>query len=379
MAKWGEGDPRWIVEERPDATNVNNWHWSERDAGKWSIDRLRALLLDVAFEADGKRVRINEAQKIEGEAIVNNRKAKLIYLYDWKISGKWEGVYLDSSSSSPLVSGTFEINGLSDENDIDEVDVEIVTTDNSDEGYEFKTLVRNVGVVQIRHSLQTYVDELKRDFAKDLIKPVASKMTMTTTAKTTATTTVTTNAALASKLNGVVISHSAANSQPTSTKTSTSSSSILHQIKSNQISAKISTTRISLKDTFDCDPGRLFDIFTDPQLIAAWTKSPVDFQLTRGANFRLFGGNVSGVVEDFNPGVSLKLQWRFQSWVEGHFSQIDVTLENNTSAAAGVKTTFRLEQSGVPSDQEQATIEGWKRNIFSAIKATFGVGELRFS
>ena len=23
MAKWGEGDPRWIVEERPDATNVS--------------------------------------------------------------------------------------------------------------------------------------------------------------------------------------------------------------------------------------------------------------------------------------------------------------------------------------------------------------------
>lgn len=29
MAKWGEGDPRWIVEERPDGTNVNNWHWYE--------------------------------------------------------------------------------------------------------------------------------------------------------------------------------------------------------------------------------------------------------------------------------------------------------------------------------------------------------------
>lgn len=27
MAKWGEGDPRWIVEQRADATNVNNWHW----------------------------------------------------------------------------------------------------------------------------------------------------------------------------------------------------------------------------------------------------------------------------------------------------------------------------------------------------------------
>lgn len=27
MAKWGQGDPRWIVEEREDGTNVNNWHW----------------------------------------------------------------------------------------------------------------------------------------------------------------------------------------------------------------------------------------------------------------------------------------------------------------------------------------------------------------
>ena len=29
MAKWGEGDPRWIVEERQDSHNVNNWHWKE--------------------------------------------------------------------------------------------------------------------------------------------------------------------------------------------------------------------------------------------------------------------------------------------------------------------------------------------------------------
>ena len=29
MAKWGEGDPRWIVEQRADSHNVNNWHWKE--------------------------------------------------------------------------------------------------------------------------------------------------------------------------------------------------------------------------------------------------------------------------------------------------------------------------------------------------------------
>ena len=41
MAKWGEGDPRWIVEERPDATNVNNWHWTEKNADSWSKKKIR--------------------------------------------------------------------------------------------------------------------------------------------------------------------------------------------------------------------------------------------------------------------------------------------------------------------------------------------------
>ena len=74
MAKWGEGDPRWIVEDRPDATNVNNWHWythsmciyeyhrnliygdivlrnrSEKDASGWSKDKLKSLLLGLEFE-----------------------------------------------------------------------------------------------------------------------------------------------------------------------------------------------------------------------------------------------------------------------------------------------------------------------------------------
>ena len=44
MAKWGEGDPRWIVEERPDATNVNNWHWTERNADKWSKQKIKVDL-----------------------------------------------------------------------------------------------------------------------------------------------------------------------------------------------------------------------------------------------------------------------------------------------------------------------------------------------
>ena len=54
MAKWGEGDPRWIVEERPDATNVNNWHWTEKNADAWSKSKIKvelrcSLIFDVFF------------------------------------------------------------------------------------------------------------------------------------------------------------------------------------------------------------------------------------------------------------------------------------------------------------------------------------------
>ena len=38
MAKWGEGDPRWIVEERQDSHNVNNWHWKEVGKSTRSVD-----------------------------------------------------------------------------------------------------------------------------------------------------------------------------------------------------------------------------------------------------------------------------------------------------------------------------------------------------
>ena len=294
----------------------------------------------------------------------------MIYLYDWTITGKWEGVYDDSassSSSSPLISGTFEINGLSDENDVDEIDVEILTTDTSDEGFEFKTLVRNVGIIIIRQTLQKYIDELKRDFAKDLIKPMT-----TTTTKTSSP-----PPKMETKLNGVVTTSTAKTKSPIGHNSATPppSSSISSNSSSASTSGPLSTTRLSISDTFRCDDAQLFNFLTNPQLILAWTQSPVDFELTRGAAFRLFDGNVTGVVADFQTGVQLNLQWRFKSWRPDHLSDVSLKLEKLNDG----RTTIRLEHSGVPAEEKEATIEGWKRNIFKAIKATFGVGDLNVS
>ena len=65
---------------------------------------MRDLLSAVDLNRDLERVKISEVEKLKGEAIVNNRKAKLIYLYDWTITGKWQG-YLKQVSNvrSPIL------------------------------------------------------------------------------------------------------------------------------------------------------------------------------------------------------------------------------------------------------------------------------------
>ena len=99
MAEWGKGDPRWIVEERPDgkktvknsnyipllfliclATNPNNWHWKEKNATQWSKDKLNELLVGLKVENEQFICVITELKRCEGEASANNRKAKLFFL-----------------------------------------------------------------------------------------------------------------------------------------------------------------------------------------------------------------------------------------------------------------------------------------------------------
>ena len=86
MARWGEGDPRWIVEERPDATNVNNWHWAEKNADSWSRQKLKDLFLEKQFSDSGVvHITVDGVESCQGEARVNNRKGKIMVFFEWNL------------------------------------------------------------------------------------------------------------------------------------------------------------------------------------------------------------------------------------------------------------------------------------------------------
>ncbi|XP_051265183.1 activator of 90 kDa heat shock protein ATPase homolog 1 isoform X2 [Dicentrarchus labrax] len=166
MAKWGEGDPRWIVEERADATNVNNWHWTERDVSGWSSERLRQLLLAVQVEGPEGVCQLTDVSKLDGEASINNRKGKLIFFYEWQLRANWLG----TSSSGLKYRGTVDVSNLSDENDTDDLDIS-VSLCKDQPSTPLLDLMRRSGVQEVRRALGDYIYQLKSEFSQGMILP----------------------------------------------------------------------------------------------------------------------------------------------------------------------------------------------------------------
>ncbi|XP_052502550.1 activator of 90 kDa heat shock protein ATPase homolog 1 isoform X2 [Budorcas taxicolor] len=166
MAKWGEGDPRWIVEERADATNVNNWHWTERDASNWSTDKLKTLFLAVRVQNEEGKCEVTEVSKLDGEASINNRKGKLIFFYEWSVKLNWTG----TSKSGVQYKGHVEIPNLSDENSVDEVEISVsLAKDEPDTN--LVALMKEEGVKLLREAMGIYISTLKTEFTQGMILP----------------------------------------------------------------------------------------------------------------------------------------------------------------------------------------------------------------
>ena len=69
MAQWDSKDPRWLVADRSDGSNVNGWHWEEKNLMGWSRKRLEALLagLPAGLDATLGHAKIVGVKELTGE------------------------------------------------------------------------------------------------------------------------------------------------------------------------------------------------------------------------------------------------------------------------------------------------------------------------
>ncbi|XP_056337207.1 activator of 90 kDa heat shock protein ATPase homolog 1a [Danio aesculapii] len=338
MAKWGEGDPRWIVEERADATNVNNWHWTERDVTSWSQDAINGLLLGIRVEGEEGTCEITDVSNIDGEASINNRKGKLIYFYEWVVKASWTG----TNKIGIKYKGIVEIPNLSDENDMDDLDIS-VTLCKDQPSTPLTDLMRREGVKKIRMALGNYVKHLKTEFAQGMILPTE---------------------------NALYQQNQEAQAKVKLDKTQIGSSSTANAPSTG---VKIATVSFSLKDTFLTSPEELYRIFVTQEMVQAFTHLAAFVDGRCGGKFRLLEGNVHGQFAELIQDKKIAMRWRFASWPAGHAATVILNFVNQ-----GSETELILEARGVPSNEEERMKEGWQRYYFNAIKQTFGFGALLY-
>ncbi|EDW63750.1 activator of 90 kDa heat shock protein ATPase homolog 1 [Drosophila virilis] len=351
MAKWGEGDPRWIVEERPDATNVNNWHWTEKNATPWSKERLPQLFTDFKIEQQDIECVVDSVDKCNGEATVNNRKGKLIFFYEWELVLKWSGRLLKNSNLSHK--GKLTIPNLSEENDLEDVEITVTIDESNDESETLKQFMYNVGRERIRNQLGVYIKELKEEYSKNLILPKKDANSSDSTAEAN-------DAKNAKNAAQKAASLPSAAAAPKSSSNSSAARSV---------GCKLDVRTLSMTEEFHCNANDLYNALTKPEMVTAFTRAPAKVDAVRGGEFVLYGGNVLGKFEELVPEKKIQQSWRLKNWSSGHYSNVVIELEETSSS-----TMMTLKQTGIPASEYDAMRTNWYRYYWHSIKQTFGFG-----
>ena len=209
-----------------------------------------------------------------------------------------------------------------------------------------KDLVRKEITPQIRQRLPKLAPTLIKEHGKDIQHtPSSNPSSGVSTPK------------LMSSSSGAK-GNDAAKSQSTSTSTS-----------------NINVTSLSDQQEFRTTAEQLFETFTDPQRIAAFTRAPpkVFEGAKEGAKFEIFGGNVSGEYTKLDRPKYIEQKWRLAQWPQDHYSRLKIKFEQNDVDAV---TIMNVNWEGVPVGQEEPTKRNWSEYYVRSIKTTFGFGTI---
>ncbi|KAI3830129.1 hypothetical protein L1987_04263 [Smallanthus sonchifolius] len=345
MAKYGEGDKRWIVEDRPDGANVHNWHWAETDCLEWSKNLLSKLLADHTILAgEGNLfIKTKKVEKVEGEAYVNVRKGKIIPGYELSVSISWQGEAKDSDGKSVLiVDGVIEIPYISDENADEDPDLRVIVKDEGQTGRRLKDAFLAKGKGFVLEQIRVYVDAMaKGGPAKDELE--------------------------VKKVNPKAV----AVATPTATPPA------LAPVKKVEEKKKEGFKTIKLTEKFSCRVVNMYEILMDENRWKGFTQSNAKISKEVGGEISIFDGSVTGTNVELQEGKLIVQKWRFGNWPDGIYSTVRLVLEEPEPGVTVVKLT----QTDVPEEDRygnstvvENTERGWRDLIFHKIRAVFGFG-----
>lgn len=339
MAKLGEGDARWIVAERDDGKNVGHWHWAEKDVLPWAQQTLAASLANLEF--DGGAFSTGAAVSVTGEAILNNRKAKVIPSYELEVSGEW-------ARAADGATGRWTFPYIADENAGDD-DIELRATvppgGDAAAAAAFVAAAKPELVARVKEFIKRLAaGGPDADAGKEVKGPAAA----------------------------------AAAPQPAATKPAAAAKPTP---KPSTGTSDAPTTTVTVVEKFYARPPDIFDALTSPPRVMAFTQAPAVVEPRPGGAYKLFAGAVdASFVELHAPdrnSARIVLDWRFKDWPDGALSRVDIALTEPsegltvvTVTHAGVPTVDRHGNGGVADTVEA----GWRGQVLGRLRQVFGYG-----
>lgn len=320
--------------------NPNNWHWVNKDASTWAKTYLEENIKGISAEENGVTAQLDKIISSDGDCDVSQRKGKVITIFDLKLVIEYSGKTKDDGD----VSGTITVPELAHDTEEDEYVFDIDIYSDATSKTPVKDLVRSKLVPQLRKEFTKLGPALIAEHGKDIQHaPGSSPASGVTTPK--------------------LHVPSSGPSQASATSASTTSAST------------VNTTTVTDTEEFRAPASELYQTFTDPQRIAAFTRaSPRLFEgAKKGGKFELFGGNVSGEYLELIEPTKIVQSWRLDQWPKGHFSRLEISFDQNDVDNV---TVMRVTWSGVPIGQEEVTKRNWMEYYVRSIKQTFGFGTI---
>ncbi|KAI5078487.1 hypothetical protein GOP47_0006158 [Adiantum capillus-veneris] len=352
MAKFGEGDKRWIVEDRADGANVHHWHWAEKDCLPWAKKRLGELLQNVPIleGSGGLWISTTKLDSVTGEAYVNIRKGKIIPGYELTVSLSWKGEAKDGQGNSlAQVTGRVEMPYVADENADEDPELKVSVLDEGAVGQRLREAFLATGKSMLLERVAKFVKEMKEGGpAKDELEGKLVPKAASAGGK-------------AVKTDAKIDSSSPAPSKQPAPKAKD----------------KEGFKTIALTERFHCRPHDIYTTLLDENRWKGFTQSKAKISNEIGGQFFIFDGAVTGVNMKLEEDKLIMQKWRFQNWHDGQYSTVCLTIEE---PEIGV-TVVKLTQTDVPEEDRygnatvvENTQKGWKDLIFHKIRAVFGYG-----
>jgi activator of HSP90 ATPase len=337
MAKLGESDPRWIVAERKDGSNVNSWHWDQKDKTKVCEQRLKDLFKGrVLYECPEYQIVSKELTDFEGDVTIANRKGKLRCFFEVKFTLKWSAMEKGASELDSLIEGKMIVNDCDTQNYVDNYDITVNTETKSPSGIKERALqsVQGPCRVMLRNVVKEFVDNDMMAANGVESAPMISKSTTTI---------------------NKVASDSDKSGSPTGPAKGTTT-------PSDGISFKI-TWYASLQDIYEC--------FTNEAKISAFTRAPCSMKVRVCGDFSMLGGAITGTFIELVEKKRIVMKWRLSSWKadEGTNSVVTIDFEGSDG-----NVTMSLHHAGVPASEYDRVKQGWDVNFWGGMKQILGYG-----